>query len=132
MISFENLLDERCLYKSKEIYNILMELTENNDSKKEFLGINYDLKEIFINLDKDEINTFMYQCYKNEFTDKLIEKLSLLIPQDIIFFKKYCCAFDKKYPRISEKILEEYNKGEHNNLFSFLEKMKNMKNVIVV
>ena len=140
-ISFENLLDEKCLMKSNDIYNTLLELTQNNDPEKAFLGINYDLKEIFINLDKEEINAYIYKNYKNnelkkneeivlnELSDKVIEKLSLLLPQDIILYKKYG-GFDKKYPRIGEKILEEYNKGEHNNFASFLKKMKDLKNVI--
>ena len=142
IISFENLLNEKYLNKSKEIYNILLELTQNNDPENAFLGINYNLKEIFINLDKEEINAYIYKNYKNddlnqkdelanlnELTDKVIEKLSLLLPQDIIIYKKYS-GFDKKYPRIAEKIIEEYNKGEHNNFASFLKKMKDMKNVI--
>ena len=136
MISFENLLDENCLKKSKEIYNILLELTQNNDPEKAFLGINYDLKEIFINLDQEEINAYIYKINKSNklskmdyLTDKVIEKLSLLLPQDILLFKKYS-GFDKKNPTYSEKIIEEYNKGEHNNFSSFLKKMKDIKNVI--
>jgi hypothetical protein len=136
MISFENLLDENCLKKSKEIYNILLELTQNNAPEKAFLGINYDLKEIFINLDQEEINAYIYKINKgkqlsqfDDLSDKVIEKLSLLLPQDILLFKKYS-GFDKKYTRIAEKIIEEYNKGEHTNLRNFIEKMKNTKNVV--
>ena len=126
MISFENMLDEKCLYKSKEIYDILIELTQINDNDKAFLGINYDLKKIFNNLDKEEINAYIYKIYNNykydELIDKVIEKLSLLLPQDIILYKKYS-GFDYKYHRIAEKILEEYNKGEHKSFSSFLKKM---------
>ena len=136
MISFENLLDENCIKKSKDIYNILVELTQNNDPEQAFLGINYDLKDIFINLDQEEINAYIYKINKgkqlsqfDDLSDKVIEKLSLLLPQDILLFKKYS-GFDKKYTRIAEKIIEEYNKGEHNNFSSFLKKMKNVKNVI--
>ena len=133
MISFENMLDEKCLYKSKEIYDILIELTQINDNDKAFLGINYDLKKIFNNLDKEEINAYIYKIYNNykydELIDKVIEKLSLLLPQDIILYKKYS-GFDNKYHRIAEKILEEYNKGEHKSFSSFLKKMKNVKNII--
>ena len=141
IISFENILEEHYLNKFKDIYNILFEMIQNNGPKKEFLGINYDLEEIFINLDKEEINAYIFNIYnKNinnikfpeflgEITDKVIEKLSLLLPQDIILFKT-CSGFDKIYPRIAEKILEEYNKGEHVNFSLFLKKMKNMKNII--
>ena len=137
IISFENLLSKNALDKTKEIYNILLELTKNNDTQKQFSGINYNLKDIFINLDQEEINAYIYKIIKNsdkiedisDISDVIIEKLSLLLPHDIILFKKYS-GFDAKYPRIAEQIMKGYNKGEHNNFASFLKKMKDMKNVI--
>ena len=137
IISFENLLSKNALDKTKEIYNILLELTKNNDTQKQFSGINYNLKDIFINLDQEEINAYIYKIIKNsdkiedisDISDVIIEKLSLLLPHDIILFKKYS-GFDAKYPRIAEQIIKGYNKGEHNNFASFLKKMKDMKNVI--
>ena len=134
IISFENLLSKNALKKAQEIYDILIKLTENKEAQKTFLGFNYDLKKIFINLDKDEINAYIYKIIKSSdnidgILVQIIEKLSLLLPHDIIILKKYS-GFDSKYPRIAEQIMEGYNKGEHNNFASFLKNMKYLKNVI--
>ena len=51
------------------------------------------------------------------------------LPQDIILFLKYS-GFKQKYNNIYEQIINYYQKGEHRNLYYFLETMKNTKNVI--
>ena len=132
IISFEYLLDQNYIDKSNDIYKNLLKLTEN-DTNKIFEGINYNLKDIFINLDKEEIQGYIYKIIKNgvdgekmeDLADKVIDKISLLLPQDIILFQKY----SRKCP-YSDKIINGYKKGEHTNLSLFLKKMKNMKNVV--
>ena len=127
-----NNIDE--LKLANEIYDILMSLTIINKQKESLIGINYDLKGIFINFDKDKIKSYIHHLIDNktkseDLINKVLEKLSLLLPQDIIILKKYS-GFDIKYPKIGEKIIEGYNKGEHNNFESFLKTMQNKKNVI--
>ena len=92
IISFENLLSKNALKKAQEIYDILIKLTENKEAQKTFLGFNYDLKKIFINLNKDEINAYIYKIIKSSdnidgILVQIIEKLSLLLPHDIIILK---------------------------------------------
>ena len=53
----------------------------------------------------------------------------MTLPQDIILCLKLN-GFYTKYPILKDKILEEYNKGEHHNLRRFLESMTNPKNVV--
>ena len=141
--SFENILDKNAENKCQEIYNILMKLTQNDEAPNKFMGINYKLKEIFINLNKEEIYAYIYYYCQlkeknnyelfNDFVfdliDECIKKLSLLLPQDIVLILKYG-NFNKKYPRIAGNITNSYYKSEHKNLSSFLKKMKNNKNII--
>ena len=134
IISFENLLDENTVKKSNEIYETLLKLTIINKEDKRFEGINYSLKDIFINLDKEEINGYIYQLLNNkvkfdDLTGEVISKLSLLLPQDIIFYLKYS-GFETQKREYTEKILDGYKKGKHNNLISFLKEMKDRKNVV--
>ena len=134
IISFENLLDESEINKSNEIYNNLLEITEKDEQSESLEGIDYYLKDIFINLDKEEINGYIYKLKKDnvrfeDLKEKIIEKLSLILPQDIILFMKYS-GFNSKYPDDSELILKGYKEGEHININRFLKKMNYLKNVI--
>ena len=134
IVSFENLLDDSELKKSKEIYDTLLKMTEKDEQNDAFEGIDYSLKDIFINLDKEEINGYIYKLKKDkvrydDLKDKIIEKLSLILPQDIIIFMNYS-GFNSKNPDYSELILKGYKQGEHININRFLNKMNNTKNVI--
>ena len=134
VLSFENLLDKKELSQSYDIYDTLLELTKCDEENKSFAAFNYNLKDIFINLDKEEINGYIYKLKKNgikplEFPEKVIEKLSLLIPKDIMLFLKYS-GYESRFPVYSRLIKEGYEKGEHINLSLFLKKMNNLKNVV--
>ena len=61
--------------------------------------------------------------------DFVLEKISLTLPQDIILLMKYS-GFEQQYNNIPEKIIQFYQKGEHNNLYNFIKTMKNNKNLI--
>ena len=134
IISFENLLGTKDIEKSREIYEKLLELTNNGEGKRLFEGINYNLKDLFINLDKEEIDGYIYKIKKEgtkiqDYAEKVIKKISLLLPQDIIIFLKYS-GYISKYKEYYDKILDGYIKGEHTNLSLFLQKMNDKKNVI--
>ena len=162
IVSFEYLLDKNLIEQSNNIYNILNELI---DFKKEiFKGINYNLKNIFINLDLEEIQGLIYEpdkIYKSETEEitneevtediietegiteeignntkkndyllsKVISKVSLVLPQDILICLKLN-SFKSKYEKISNQIIENYDRGEHSNMRKFLEKMTNNKNIV--
>ena len=59
---------------------------------------------------------------------EVFSKISLILPQDILLFIKYN-GFQSKYSEISEQIIHEYKKGEHESLAKFLEKMDKDKNI---
>ena len=132
IFSFEYLLKKDFVDESYRIHKVLNELTIFD--KNIYKAINYDLKSILINLDLEEIQGIIYNFSKtnnniNDFMGEVIKKISLILPQDIILFQKFI-GFKSNYPDISEMIIKEYSKGEHNNLGKFLEKMNNLKNVV--
>jgi hypothetical protein len=50
IISFENLLEDKYIKKSKEIYDTLLKLTIINKEDKKFEGLNYSLKDILLKI----------------------------------------------------------------------------------
>ena len=131
IISFEYLLNKDLLDESNKIINILNELT---NKKKNYKGINYDLKKLLINCDPEEIRGMIYDANKNQIEkekllDEILSKISLTLPQDIVLHLKYN-GFNKKYQKVYKAILKYYNTGEHINLSRFIKTMKNAKNVI--
>ena len=79
--------------------------------------MNRDYKAKNINLNVQDIQDF------------LLEKISLVLPQDLILLMKYS-IFKHMYGYEAEKIIQFYQKGEHNNLYAFIKTMKNNKNII--
>ena len=130
IVSIDYLLDEKIIKESKKIYQILNDLITFD--KNEIEGINYDLKKIFVNFDLEEIQGIMYQASKiqnKNIIDEVISKIALTLPQDILICLKFN-RFQGKYPEIAKSIINAYNSGQHNNIYAFLEKMTNPKNVI--
>ena len=130
ILSYEYLLKQEYKEESKRIHKVLKEML-NNDSYK---GINYDLENIFIGLDEEEIQKIVYEASLKKIQTQnliyeVIKKISLILPQDIILLQSIN-GFQTKYQEYSEKIIEEYYKGEHINLRKFLEKMDQTKNVV--
>ena len=70
--------------------------------------------------------------------EKVISKIALTLPQDILvclkfngFQKKYQDKYkDKDNNDLTNRIMNAYNKGKHNNLTEFLKYMTHSKNVI--
>ena len=100
----------------------------------------YDINNLFINFDKNNIREIIYDKYidyqnqdKNlkleELEDIILEKFSLCLPQDIIrllYFQEY----NSQYNNIKEKIILFYERGKNKNLFNFIETMEYEKNII--
>ena len=131
IISFEYLLNQEMIDESKKIYNKLNELI--TFSTNIYKGINYSLKNIFINFDLEEIEGIIYTAQdaitKENMLSEVISKISLILPQDILFCMKFN-GFQSKNPQIAKKIIEAYDKGEHSNMRKFLEKMEKEKNCV--
>ena len=122
-----------------------MNLPKNeNDNFK----LSYDIEKLLVNCDKEEIQGIAYSIYKEyqnkgnkeyqnkgkdimmqDLQDYVLEKISLTLPQDIILFMHFS-GFRQKYNNILNKVIEFYKKGEHNNLFKFLEQIDNPKSVV--
>ena len=132
IISFEYLLKTDLIEESNRIYNILKELITYD--KNDFKGINYDLEKIFINFNKEEIQGIIYEAdkkniIKQNIMSEIINKFSLILPQDIILCMKVN-GFMGKYPDVSKQLIDSYLNGEHRNLARFLSSMKNKLNIV--
>ena len=139
IISFEYLLKEEQIKAAEEIYLMINDLANVNIQENN-LKISYDMSQLLVNCDKEQIQGIIYskisECKKlgkqlqiQDLQDIVLEKISLILPQDIILLMKYS-GFEQKYNNISDKIIEFYQKGEHSNFFNFIKKMENPRNVI--
>ena len=142
IISFEYLLPKKIADEADKIYETIQNFVEMNLPEKdnETFKLNYDIKKLLVNCDKEEIQGIIYSKYKEyeikgedvimqDLYDYVLEKISLTLPQDILLFMHFS-GFRQKYDDILKKVITFYKKGEHNNLTKFLQKMKNTKNVI--
>ena len=139
IISFEYLLSNDFIKQADDIYKLIQDFVNINlqDNK---LDIKFNLKKLLINCDQEEIQGIIYnkiseyqklgkKLLVQDSQDLVLEKIALTLPQDIIFLLKYS-GFEQKHPKIADKVINFYLKGEHTNLFNFLQKMENTKNVI--
>ena len=130
IISYENLLNDDLKYISKEINDIINRLISN---AKDNLIINFDIQKIVINLGLEEIQGLVYETYKkllninkkNYIIQKILSKISLTLPQEIIIPLKYNKNFEYR-----KLIIKSYIDSEHSNLKNFLIKMEKNKNII--
>ena len=132
IISFEYLLNKDLIQLSEKIKSTLDELIKYNE--KELKGINYDLSQLLINCNKDEIQALIYNAYKNtkeedEIIYYVLSKISLTLPQDIIVVMN-CSQFRQKNEKYYNAILDFYGKGIHTNFSDFLTYVKVNKNIV--
>ena len=139
IISFEYLLKEELAKAAEEIYLMVNDLANPNIQENK-LKIPYDVSRLLINCEREEIQGIIYSKFSEAkkakqnlqvqfLEDFVLEKISLTLPQDIILLIKYS-GFEQKYNNISEKIINYYQKGEHNNLYNFIKNTENTKSVI--
>ena len=136
IISFDYLLKGEFSNAADDIYKIIEDLSKQNiqDNK---LSVPYDLDKLIVNCDKEEIRGIIYSVLTEskekvkpqELQNYVFDKISLTLPQDIILLMKYS-GFQQKYNNISDKIMNDYKKGEHKNFYNFIKTMKNPKNVV--
>ena len=134
ILSFEYLIKEKenLFETSMNIYEKIKQMISCDENK--FLGINYDIITMLPNLDKEEILGIIYESVQKQINfqdleEEVFKKISLILPQDIFLIQKYN-GFQSKNFELSNKMLEEYKKGKHGNLKTFLENMDNMKNIV--
>ena len=132
IISFEYLLSKDLIQLSEKIKSVLDELIKYNE--KDLKGINYDLSQLLINCNKDEIQALIYNASKstkeeNDIINYVLSKISLTLPQDIIVVMN-CSNFKQKNEKYFNSILECYGQGIHTNFSKFLSHMEANKNVV--
>ena len=131
ILSFDYLLNKELINESEKIKTILNNLVKSPPNI--FKGINYDLDNLLINNNIEEIQALIYQANKEgkkkeEMTDYVLEKMALTLPQDIIVNMELN-GFKQK-SKIYNNIIKYYLKGEHTNFANFIQKVNNYKNVI--
>ena len=137
VISFEYLLTVEMVRVSEEIYELIQDLSKIHLPEKDRFEITYDINKLLVNCDKEEIQGIIFSKYQSqgkklqlqELQDYVLEKIALTLPQDIILLMKYS-GFEQKHMNAADKIINFYEKGEHNNFYNFISTMKNIKNVI--
>ena len=132
IISFEFLLNKELIKECENIKSIL-DLMVKHDEKK-FKAINYNLADLLINCNLDEVQGLVYQANKEgkkkeEMMDYVLEKIALTLPQDILV-NMQISGMKQKKAKVFKKVMEFYNKGEHTNFSNFLKKLNNYKNVV--
>ena len=129
LFSFNVLLTKELANKSEQIVKYLQNLISPSDKRRAI-----DLEKQLLLCEKEEIQGLIYQLNKIgknniELVDEVLKKISNLFSQDIISFATKS-NYIQKYPEILEKIKMYYNQNEHSNIFNFLTKMTNNKNII--
>ena len=125
--------------KVDNIYQIIQNLFKIKIDETTF-KFTFDVKNLFINISKDDITEIIKDKYNDCINSKknfesenientIIEKLSLVLPQDIIFLMQFH-KFKTQYNNIKNKIIDFYKKHEHANIFNFIKNMKYQKNII--
>ena len=142
-ISFEYLMNDKQISIANELYEKCIKLV-SYDEKKICL-IDYDINNLLINCDEEEILGFVYMetqgkkeineedCEKIE--NKFISKISILLPQDIILillFNKINWNDKDENKKFYNKLLDYYNNNVHNNIKSLLLNYDNERNKIII
>ena len=138
IISFEYLLDKEYIKEAEKIYHKIQNFAQPN-LKLNNINIKFNLENLLINCEKNEIFGIIFKKYSEmkflgkkinmkDLIDVVLEKISLTLPQDIIFLQKN----SEKDNFYLNKIINFYKRGDHNNLINFFRTMKNSKNVIYI
>ncbi len=137
IISFDYILEPKENELATNIFNKLKSLSEPKNIDKKQLEVN--LSKQLINFDLEEIKGLIYK-YKLErkeekeltFIECLEYILEIIVPtfsQDLIVFIKHS-VFYFNYENFYNEIINNYSKGNHDNLNEFIKNMTSQKNVI--
>ena len=127
-INFSNLLKENDIIDAKTMEKNINEIT----SIKLENPLNYDLNNLIINLDLEEIQSMFFYCKNNEKNAKeyIYKKLIPALPQDIMG----CLIFDGFYDQDcndKDDIMTEYNNcDKYCNINSYIKVCKSKFSII--
>ena len=132
-ISFENLMSDGEIYIANKLYDICQNLIKYEKKKNKLF--NFDLSNLLINCNEQEILGIVYMSNQNKITkdykdinyyeNELFSRISQTFPQDIILL-----LLENKTNNndLCKKILYYYNQNVHNNIKDFLLNINPKKN----
>ena len=136
LIDKEALIEKELLEKAEKVSNmfVLKEKPQENKLNSNLFidGIEKCIMVILLNIISNRFSKNQKEEQKvtvQYLLDLTLEKFANILSQDIMIILKYLGFWEEK-PEISNKIIDFYKKGEHSNLFNFLKKMANIKNII--
>ena len=142
-ISFEYLMNEKQILIASKLYEKCIKMVTYDENKIRL--INYDINNLLINCDEEEILGFVFmETQKNKeikeedyenIENKFISKISMILPQDIILImllNKKIWEDNEENKIFYNKLINYYNNHIHNNIKSFLSNYENENNKIVI
>ena len=128
-LSFEYIMSNEEIFKAEEFYLKCQNIVKFDKNK--FKLINYNIHDLLINCDIEEISGIIYANKNCNYEDLIAEKISATLPQDIILLllmNKHSWENDEKLNSFYNKILNLYNNNIFNNIKSFLNNYKHLEN----
>ena len=144
-ISFEYLMNDNQIAIAKKIYDKCIKLITYDENKIKL--INYDINNLLINCDEEEILGFVYmetqgkeEINKEEYNlieNKFISKIGITLPQDIILIlllESKNWEDNEENKNFYNKLLDYYKNNTFNNIKNFLTnyEMNNKGNKIII
>ena len=133
IIDFEYLLTNEQIDLSNKIMNLRKNLEILQLEMMDNKNLKYDMKKLFINFNKEEIQGIIYYLSKKKISnedieDFILQKISMVMPQDIILLINY--SENNMYKNEYKKILKFYEETDHSNLINYLKKFEKNKTII--
>ena len=131
-VEFSNLLTEEEINEADSINSTINGLTKIKLGENK--SVNYDLNNLIVNLDKEEIQSMIYYCRENKDKIKdhksyIYEKIIPTLPQDIIGGMMFGLIEESEEIKKIEDKLGQF--GRPKNINEFLEKSINSKDKFV-
>ena len=131
IFSLDNLLDKEQKNMAKDIYNLIISITQVDNCK-------INLRQHLININLEELEALVYKFYKekkyvNKNIDIIYEILKKIVPTfpEEIIASIFVSGFKEQQKNIAEQILDIYDEYHPSNLCDFLyNKMTQQKNII--
>ena len=138
---FDYLLDESQKIISLNLYEKCQNMVKYEEEKIKL--INYNINNLLINCDEEEIKGIVLMESQKlninnyddkSLEDKLVSKMSIILPQDIILIILSKKDFEKNEGNkiFYKKILDNYSQNYHHNIKNFLSNYENKSNKMII
>ena len=140
-LSFEYLMAKEQINIAHNLYVKCQNMIKYDENK--FGLINYKINNLLINCDEEEIKGIVFMEGQNitdsnnneeYFENKLISKISITLPKDIMLLLLFNNLKEEKdeFVKFNNKIIKIYNQNLHYNIKSFLTNYKDDSNKIII